>query len=337
MPKSDLLVLFLLLIAFSACDAPPPDRAFYHWQTEWRLSETELTYLEQLKVQKIYVKFFDVDWDASRQQAIPKATLIGDIQQYPNLNIVPTIFITNRTMANLDLSAVNELALKITKKIQEVAKGYAFTAWQIDCDWTVSTRENYFFLLRTLKTQLPNCQLSVTLRLHQAKFPKQTGVPPVDRVMLMYYNMGDIDDWTSENSIYNAQTAKQYVASINDYRLPMDVVLPLFQWGIVYRDGELFKIIPDLEEAVLEEKTRFQMIEEGRYKVSTSTYLEGHYLYIGDQIRLEKIDEEDVKEMMQQLNRYLPNAKRTLAFYHLDEQIMERWDRAFLEGIWEGF
>jgi hypothetical protein len=317
-----------------ACQSPPPERAFYHWQTEWQLSTSELAYLDTLNVHKVYLKFFDVDWEATRQQAIPKAALIGNVQQYSGLTIVPTVFITNRTLANLDLPATNELALKISEKVQAIADDYAFTEWQIDCDWTVSTRENYFFLLRTLKTQLPNHQLSTTLRLHQAKFPKQTGVPPVDRVMLMYYNMGDIENWNSDNSIYNAPTAAQYVSSIKNYKLPMDVVLPLFQWGIIYRDGQLFKIIPDLEESVLLDTKRFQQLEEGRYKVTNSTYLEGHYLYTGDQIRLEKIEEADVLEMQNQLQTYLPKQHRTVAFYHLEENIVKRWNADILERIW---
>lgn len=330
-------ILSSCLLLVLGCETTPPERAFYHWQTKLALVQEEVKLIDSLGIQKLYIKFFDVDWDAERQTAVPQASLIGQVDLLEPLVIVPTVFITNRTLANIDLTEVTELALRISEKVQTLANGYAFQTWQIDCDWTLSTRDKYFLLLKTLKTQLPDVELTATLRLHQAKFPQQTGVPPVDRAMLMYYNMGDIEAWESENSIFESDIGAQYVESLKSYALPMDVALPIFQWGLLFRDSKLSKIVNNLAIEDLADNNYYQKIGEGRYHVEQSTYLSGHYLYEGDQIRLESITPEDLQQIQEQLEIYLPKENRTIALYHLDEKTLARWQLKDLEAIFEAF
>ncbi|MEM8526881.1 MAG: hypothetical protein AAGG68_19730 [Bacteroidota bacterium] len=330
------LFFLLLIILLLSCESPAISStpAFYHWQTKLTLSEIEKTYFDSLSIQKLYVKFFDVDWDANLQQAVPSAELIWEVNQWEGVEIVPTIFITNRTLINTEREKITTLAGKIDRKIEVLAKGKEFSEWQIDCDWTKSTKEKYFQLLRELKRLNPERQLSATIRLHQVKFQEDTGVPPVDRGMLMYYNIGNISDWESENSIYEADLAAQYLGRMKKYPLNLDVVLPLFHWGLIYRDGELFRIINNLSGSDLEKKC-FKQLTNNRYEVVKATYLEGHYLYEGDQIRLEQISKEQLQIANQQLFSALAQKDRTIAFYHLDEEILKNWDSSTLQDIWK--
>ncbi|MGG2305049.1 hypothetical protein ACE4Z6_26875, partial [Salmonella enterica] len=93
---------------------------------------------------------------------------------------------------------------------------------QIDCDWTLGTKEKYFSLLKRIKERMA-LPLSCTIRLHQVKYQAKTGVPPVDRGMLMYYNMGHVEGATETNSIYDPANADKYVSYVKDYPLPLDV------------------------------------------------------------------------------------------------------------------
>lgn len=332
-------LLFFLFIFLLSQNCQPINTAsipaFYHWQTNFSLSKTEMTYLDSLSIQKLYVKFFDVDLDASRQQAVPSAELIWQAKEWETKVIVPTVFITNRTLINTTKENILDLTNKISQKIIELAAGKEMEELQIDCDWTKSTKEKYFLLLRELKKLHPNQLLSATIRLHQVKFQEETGIPPVDRGMLMYYNIGNINDWENENSIYEAELAAQYLGRLKKYPLALDFVLPLFHWGLIYRDGKLFKIVNNLAVIDLENEERFQPIADNRYEVIQSTYLEGHYLYGGDQIRLEQIREEQLKIASQQLLKSLAKEDRTLAFYHLDEEILGNWNTNFLREILE--
>jgi len=54
-------------------------------------------------------------------------------------------------------------------------------------------------------------------------------VPPVDKGLLMFYNMGKISpDLNARNSIYNRADAEAYLESLPNYRLSLDVALPVF-------------------------------------------------------------------------------------------------------------
>ena len=196
------LSAFLFLVFFLLClsNCEPHEHqitpAFYHWQTELKFTNTEKQYLASLSAQKLYIKFFDVDWDFTRKEAIAKATLITNTEIANSLTIVPTIFITNRTLVHLPTNEVKDLVDKVVKKLIRQFRDFpnqTIQEIQIDCDWTLSTKDKYFQLLTFLNRQFSQkaIYLSSTIRLHQIKYPEKMGIPPVKRGMLMDYNMGE--------------------------------------------------------------------------------------------------------------------------------------------------
>jgi hypothetical protein len=167
-------------------------------------------------------------------------------------------------------------------------------------------------------------RLSATIRLHQYKQPGKTGVPPVDRGMLMFYNTGDIDDPADGNSIFQADQVGRYLQGAPArYPLPLDVVLPVFSWGLVYRDDALWKIIHGLRAADL---TDTALYAPGvHYTVRKGTFLSGHYLRPGDEIRLEAIGPkllETAAGLAAQVS-LAPDA--TVGFYHLDTNMVRAY------------
>jgi hypothetical protein len=351
----------------------PATPAFYHWKTELKITAAERQYIDSLGVQRLYVKFFDVDRDATMGQPVPLAPVEIDTANLEGLEIVPTVFITNRTLLNLDEEGAVILASKIFQKIQSLLPPTRQSAnkptsqeIQFDCDWTQQTEEKYFTLLKTFKQQLtrdssPTGQtplippqrgkhssslLSATIRLHQIKYFKRTGVPPVDRGMLMFYNMGEVEDWETENSILDAALASQYLASgeIGKYPLPLDVALPLFRWGVVFRDGRLVHLVNGLGTEDLADSLRFIKIAANRFEVQKSTYLDGYYLYKGDRIRLEGVSAGQLEEAAELLGSSFPKSRRfrktsplTVAFYHLDTSTLKAFSYETLEKILEKF
>jgi hypothetical protein len=68
-------------------------RSFYYWKTVFNLTPKEQQTLTNLSVQKLYVKFFDVDWNKEQRSAQPVAKSI--FSQNPPANITITVvFIT---------------------------------------------------------------------------------------------------------------------------------------------------------------------------------------------------------------------------------------------------
>lgn len=333
---------FFLFFLLASCQKEPQNTsiqpAFYHWQTQLKVDSTEANYLELLHTKRLYVKFFDVDWNASQQQATPKASLqittTDTRYSYLNkLDIVPTIFITNRTFKALSATASDELSARIWDKIQRIMPDVDFKEIQFDCDWTLSTKEAYFQFLNNSKKHIPeHIALSATIRLHQYRYPQKTGIPPVDRGMLMFYNMGDLEDWEEPNSILNLEKAKPYLLG-DIYPIPLDVALPIFQWGILFREGKMIKLINGLNEKRLSNRRFYQALppidslyRTSRYQLKKSTYLDGYYLYEGDEIRLESVRDENLWEASHLLQKVINSDTTWLSFYHLNTSLLEAYD-----------
>ena len=304
-----------------------PHLGFYHWQTNLKLNEKEQSYLDSLPIQKLYVKFFDVDWDFTQQRALPHATLIVNTTLPATLEIIPTIFITNRTFQHLPSIAIEELVNKVKGKIEQQFEQFPthqLSTIQIDCDWSLSTQVSYFQFLEKLQQawQATDRTLSTTIRLHQIKYFQKTGVPPVNRGLLMFYNMGEVKTYETTNSILDIEIAKKYTDYLSDYPLSLDIALPLFQWGVVFRDRELVQLINQLTREELMDTTRFQSIDTIRWRVLISTYIRGQYVYEGDIIRLETSPYGELEEAVRLLQPFFDGEDFDLVFYHFEEEVL---------------
>lgn len=336
------IYLFLIFLCWSSCTDEPLKltTAFYHWKTELSLSQTERTYLDSLNSEKLYVKFFDIDWDAQQEMAIPLAEVQIAERTIHSLEIIPCIFITNRTFRNLSDDQVENLADNILKKITTLSQQLTDTEineLQFDCDWTKSTRAIYFRFLEVIKKKAPNYSLSATIRLHQIKFAKQTGIPPVERGMLMCYNMGDVDKVETPNSIFDVNILQQYLVGFEDYPLVLDIALPIFYWGVLIRDNKVIKLINNLDSEALKDQTLFEKKDATHFDVLKSTYLKGYYLYEGDQLKLENVSLQALTKAAQLLQNVLPKNDRTISYYHLDTTTIKYYPHAEMAKIYSLF
>ena len=317
--------------------------AFYHWQTKMELTPFEINYLDSLKVATLYVKFFDVDWDFNLQDAFPQAVV--QLDNYKgDFKIIPTVFITNRTLLQMERSQLPDLANQIVRKIESLAVSDIHEI-QIDCDWSPKTKDHYFKLLELIRQALRltsneeknDITLSATIRLHQVKYADITGIPPIDKGMLMFYNMGEVDQLETSNSILDLALAKQYLYNFENYPIPLDVALPLFSWAVLFREGEMIKLITNSTPEIIQDSSRFQKLDVTHFEVKRSTYLDGHYLYKGDQLRLESVTEQDLKACGALLKAHLKNEQLIVSFYHLDSTILNTFTYDFLEEVCHQF
>lgn len=318
----EILVLTLALF-ISACQTKPQvQRAFYHWQTNLSLSASEQKSLQNLQVSRLYAKFFDVDWDEAQGQIVPLASIQIDTTGLKKLELIPVIYITNRTWDHVESEAqVETLVQRIIAKIDGLAQPLANPSLpeiQIDCDWTASSRRVYFAFLEKLGEKLAQrkCQVSATIRLHQFKYPQRTGIPPVASGTLMLYNVGDLESWEEENSIFSKSAVEAY-APFPKYPLPLDVVLPAFSWGVLFREGEMIRLLNELRVEDLRGDDRFEQIAPSRFRVQKSTYLNGHYLYQGDLLRIETCGYPELLAAARFARKHLPvSGLHWVGIYH---------------------
>jgi hypothetical protein len=325
----------------SSCQKEKTSRPihFYHWKAQMNVDQQQMDALDSLNVQKLYLRFFDV----KNGPKGPEPISILNWKYFDlgrSLELIPVVFITNNSFKAIEYDAgVDSLAEHIAKKLEQMIQKldtvrFKVNELQIDCDWSLNTQSKYFRFLQLLKKKMPRIEsISATIRLHQVKYFTKTGVPPVDKGVLMFYNMGKVQDWEEDNSILNLKTAKKYLQNFKSYPLRLDVALPLFSWGVQFRNGEIVQLINDASEAELEASEHFEKIGQGRYKVLKSTYLNGLYVYKNDELRIERVEVEDLKQSMKMLKKAMKNKDFELIFYHLDDYILKKFSAQTLNSL----
>ncbi|EFU68858.1 conserved hypothetical protein [Aliarcobacter butzleri JV22] len=287
------LILVFALIVFSYNKTQKKDIqiSFYSWENSFG---------EQNINEKLYIKVLDVNFSTKLE------LLKTNIKETPK-NFIPVIYITNETMKNVDYSL-------LSKAILETLKNYKFDEIQIDCDWSLSTRSNYFNLLEDLKEKL-NKKISATIRLHQIKYYTKTGIPPVDYGVLMYYNMSNIGDFNTKNSILDNEIAKKYHYNFDTYPLKLKLALPLYSQAIQFREEKAISLFEGVEEKDF--NNDFEKLENNRYKVLNSHYFKGRYIYKDDIFRLENSNEQDIKIALKDFLDLSKNRYDEVIFYTL--------------------
>jgi len=303
--------LILLMIFFVACQKHS-DRSisFYYWKTRFHLNDYEKEALARNGVSTLYVRYCDIDING------PVAPVSLDSTGY---NIVPVVFIKNRVFEKLN---ADSLAKKISIKANEV---------QFDCDWTERTKDSYFQFLKTYKA-VSKQRVSCTIRLHQVKYPKRTGIPPVDHGVLMYYNIGNIHAGP-QNSIYENEIAARYNAFINDYPLTMDVALPIFSWGLKIRNGRVVQLLNKIYSAHFENDPNFRYLRKNWFTATNSCFKAGYYFVKGDVIKIEHVPEAELLQMAENVSQHAGKKLRNILFYDLDSTNLVQYEKDIFQKV----
>jgi len=294
--KKILIILsaIFLIISFFLISTKKPEPlfiSFYSWENSFDKKDIN---------EKLYIKVLDIAYSTKLE------IVTTNLKTTPK-DFVPVIYITNETMKNVDYSLVSNAILKTLKNLN-------FNEVQIDCDWSDSSQSNYFKLLEDLKTKL-NKPLSATIRLHQIKYYVKTGIPPVDYGVLMYYNMSDITNINTKNSILDNDIAKKYHYNFDNYKLKLKLALPLYSQAIQFRENKALSIFEGVERSDFD--SNFIEISPNLYKVLNSTYFKGRYVYKDDIFRFEDVKKEDLKIALDDFINLTKNRFDEIIFYTL--------------------
>ena len=337
-------ILIILCISTFLAACQPTDNgprhdltpAFYHWKTTFSPTNSEQRNLRRLGVGKLYIRFFDVDWNPQINEATPKA-IVRFATPTAGYTVVPVVFITNRTLQHLSMTAIPILARNMTNEIKQIAQKQAipFQEVQFDCDWAETTGGRYFALLRSLRAML-GVPLSATIRLHQVKFAAKTGVPPVERGMLMAYNVADWKRTGTRNSIWDADVADRYLPFLDNYPLPLDVVLPIFRWTIAYRNGRFLKILNDTGRNNLKNSAFLDPVptDSNRFVARQDTAALGLMIRRGDVFRTEAVTVDELTKARRAILSRIQNRAITFGLYHLDSTNLAQYPNETLQSLY---
>lgn len=305
----------------SGCHHSPPGLSWYHWKSVYNPARDEKAVMDQSNTQKLYLHFFDIVWDRDYNLARPEAILHIKDTLPPSRNIIPVIYITNEAILKTATEKIPALADSISHLTGKLARrqNIQYAEIQIDCDWTAKSAENYFALLHKLKENTGHT-LSATLRLHQIKYPAESGIPPIDKGVLMFYNMGDLSpDLEKPNSIYNHTAAAGYLDAIKDYPLKMSVALPAFSWVVHISHHHITALHNDWNLKTFADTLRFSATENPLQFVAVSSFfIDGVYVKKGDKFKNEIITFELLEQAASQLAKAMPYTPAEVILYKID-------------------
>ncbi|MDI9340856.1 MAG: hypothetical protein QM534_09845 [Sediminibacterium sp.] len=311
-------VTFLLVLLLSCRPDRKEPSSFYYWKSTFQLSPLERQALRNSADSIIYIRFFDVEWDAISQKARPVAPIQWQEALPSYLKVCPVVFIKNEVFEKNNSDSLVALAKHVYQLVQRIGAktGQSLKTIQVDCDWTLSTRDRYFTFLKALKTE-SGLRLQATIRLHQIKYRQQTGVPPVEEGVVMYYNMSALNSGKI-NSIYDRHQARLYLPALKNYPLPLHYALPVFSWAVAHDGQKVTALLNKTNRGQLERDTHFLKTDDNTFKVKQSFFRNGYYLKQGWTLKLEEVTDEDLGEMKTDLEMYAPQPPRHYIYFDLD-------------------
>lgn len=333
--------LAALLPTLLSC-SPPARRAVYYWKTAQGPSLQEIARADQLGADRLYVRMFDVESKGAASPALTSS--VAERWSWTdggNREIVPVVYVVNDIFAAAGFQPA-QAAGSLLAGVSRVwgTRSPAWKELQVDCDWTASTRAAYFALLAALRQHLgaQGKSLSATIRLHQVKYRNLSGVPPVDRGMLMAYNLLPPNDAGEKSAILDVDELEGYLASVKSYPLALDAALPMFSWVIQWEGERLIGLIDDARAIAELAGPGFARVGPDRFVALDRGSLAGRSVEKGDVFVIDRPGPEAVRQTAVKLCSALRPQARWIALYHLDSDVMDAFtggDYARIEAIYD--
>ena len=108
--KNIVFILLFVVLNGATCEKEHEVvRSFCYWKTGMYFQKEEDSLLKELKVQHMYIRFFDVDWNPYAKEPLPVATINEVRLGESNPEITPSIFITNEVVLQSDKKQLDTL------------------------------------------------------------------------------------------------------------------------------------------------------------------------------------------------------------------------------------
>lgn len=303
--------------------------SFYHWKSTYNVDDEVRKVTKDLDCEKVYIHLFDVVKDGQTVKPVDQiAPIEKNVLNDDSVKFVPVVFIMNEVFVDMPEDEINSLAIHVNSLVSSICYSGlhindSYKELQIDCDWTMKTKDKYFKFLECLKECNKHRILSSTIRLHQVKDVKDMGVPPVGKGYLMCYATSDPRDGEKSNSILDINLLKNYTANLETYPLVLDYALPLYSWGIVTNHKGKVKLINGLSRNDVE-NDGFEKLSDNTYKVLDDCFINGLYLNKDFVIEIEEITPKLLREAKVYLDEKL-GKNYNIVYYHLSKGFLKRF------------
>lgn len=346
----NILIFTIISTLFFSCKSNDKiekvERAFYYWKDN-SIGGENINQLKKLQVNKLYIKLFEVDYSEARGNfpfCKNRPNRYG-FEGLDSVQIVPTVFIKNGIFEFNDEKSLDKLADNLVFLINKYSfeesydgskkKIFDYNEIQIDCDWTKSSKEKYFYLLKKIK-ELSSKKISCTLRLYAYKYPDAMGIPPVDKATLMCYNLIQPLSQLNKNSILDIAELKKYLTEKKSYPVHLDIALPTFYWTQLYQNNRFIKLI-DL--STNEVKSFAKSVKPLWYQVERDTSINYEtYLKAGDQLKCEDISANTIYKAIEIIKKHIAlDENTTISLFDLDKSTFKQYSNEEMSSFYSNF
>lgn len=321
-------IMVLMVVGLAGCTrsrkVENPQPSVYYWRTTFCLSEKEMGWMKENGIGKMYLRLFDVKMIGN--EAVPEATIEFEEAVGQDVEIVPTVFVVENVIR--ECGDIGKLAKNISSRIHAMAEtnDFSYREVQIDCDWTGSSQERYFALLRELQQteEMQGKDVSATIRLHQLNME----APPVKYGALMVYNTGDFRTACGQdarNPILDRRDVEPYVKYLDDYPLPLCAAYPNFDWKLLF-DADGFKGI--YYDDIPEDSSLFVKMSGNEYVAvdALTVYMQKGVKLLrilpGDNLMVWKATEEEIEAVKAMVEAHRKGIHEQVIVYHLEEKYL---------------
>ncbi|MFY7664978.1 hypothetical protein [Flavobacterium sp.] len=345
--KKYLIFLIAGTVLTGCVNSSKPEKvihAFYQWKAEGDFDHPEFAVLDTFNVKKVYYRFFDVEHSPTMGNIPTSKTNRRYGYRYYQENdleyeLVPTVFIRNEVFLQSSKADIDILVSNVNHLIKKYcAEGFSDfktpTEIQIDCDWTIRSKANYFYFLEEFK-KASQKNLSCTLRLYPYKYRTKMGIPPVDKVVLMCYNLLPPLENPKRNSILEPDELRAYLTVDEPYPIHLDVALPVFQWAFHYRYDTFKGFTTTTKESLISFAERKS---ELWWEVKKDTSINEVYYRTGDRIKFETVSYTDLKKSVALLKKNVKFPKETtVILFDLDTTLFHEYSKQSIDKLLHSF
>lgn len=315
----------------------------YYWKTVLNLDSTNVKFLRDHNIGRIYMRMFDVVEDTyaslPKDAAIPNATIRINDDNFimlrdtlADIEVVPVVYIALdalRRMNGIEGVLANNIATRVRNMVQynELPN---VSEIQLDCDWTPSTEKSFFCLCDSVKSCLGKLDLqwdlSSTIRLHQLS----KRVPPVDRGVLMVYNTGSFNDPDTKNSIIDPADVEPYLKHLGKYQLHLDVAYPTYSWQLLFHKRNFKGLVSNVD---VSDTTKFLRKDESQYVAKRDIPYNNTIIREGDIVRTESSQYKDIIKVKNQIDHRLLGKPHSNIIYHFDSANLSKYNSNEIQSI----
>jgi len=136
-------------------------------------------------------------------------------------------------------------------------------------------------------------------------------------------------------SIFDLIEAEKYIGNLDEYKLPLDIALPIYGWGVVFSAQKFRLIINNLYNRDLAKNKDFEEIQSNYFKAIKRTEINGYQIDKNEIIRIEDSNMDEIIKFSEKINM---NCKYfSVVLFHLDEKVINKLKNHEAEKIYTHF